>query len=241
MPIDPNTFKISFLVADMLSGGWDKVPLPELTSDEIEQLRQQLVQVKNARNATGNLLPDEKVRVNCSVNRGIARLDELERGEGITEQSSIAGHIARASNLDTVPEALSKSMIENMVEAQRELPSIYEDASESPHNPADEGNIIDVARANHLTPVDPVLDLLKQACAILRTRPDVKASSTAPNILQQLPDDVNAPRTAAPPKSITTPKNAPQHSAKPPALTKRLGCSISRSTTWKLLFVIWCL
>ncbi|KAF8847852.1 hypothetical protein BDZ45DRAFT_754438 [Acephala macrosclerotiorum] len=225
MFVDPTTFKISFLVADMLSGRFDSSPLPELTSEEIEQLRQQLVQAKNAL-AAENESPDESLQANCRLNQEIARLDELERGEVGMQGILVAGR-------PTSAEPASHHDPPKLDDDFEDSESLYEDASSVSDTLAVDGSSDNSTRVNPPSPADPVLNLLEQASALLRERPDFIRELEVSGTPNQLPQA----HTSIQPMAIPADANRSSGGHR----TSFMGFDWKMPPLWITGLIIWCL
>ncbi|KUJ22668.1 uncharacterized protein LY89DRAFT_728787 [Mollisia scopiformis] len=234
MPVDPQSFRLSFLVGDLLRDGSEDEPLPKLTLEERDQIRQQLSALKTRRELSGELSNDQSLRINRILNKQMERLNDCKNAE--TTLSSLPEHPRIEPMIFHASSEQEEKIVVNEKEAPSDSGSIYEDASEISENSVNDD--ISNAASHPLppSPADPVLELLEQACAVLRERPDVQEPSE--KLIALDPPTVKATDT----KVSKTSRDTLAEPLNDDRVTQVRGSwKVFEITLWRLFFVVWCL
>lgn len=235
MSVDPETFKISFLVADMISGKFDGLRLPDLTAEEIEQLRRHLQREQSRDNDRRDFSPGESLQLICRLNHGMTRLGELENPDN-SNQNPVANSASEILENNDHESAPGGTPVKEVLEEWEDTESLYEAASQkADDSPAGQGRTSEAIHGDSSNHPDPVLQLLEKACIVLRTRVESPTASAGHATPVQLPHEPEVTNT------ITNSSVATSVSKRIQRTVVVLDGKWSKSSVCILLLILWCL
>lgn len=178
----------------MYSGKVNGIPLPTVTPDEIKQLCQGLVQVNPTQESSGSMPEDSNHPMKSCLKQQTSRVDELEVDRFDPKPTTFPS--PDSSYSEDVSESNYQHIESDKEGELSESSSLYEDAPEKSSMPADMDNV--TLPTYH----DPVLELLEQACAVLRTHSNSQKTQEGSHTSELLVPNLDATNARPTPASI---------------------------------------